>query len=389
VDHKTISSARRRLEARGEIPRVDAVEDTMGRKRRRVKVEFRQRPTRAHYRGRGASKERFIVTPVSTLRVESSDWLERRAYWRQMGIDERVGAPPDPSPTDRWKVEGKTFTTWMAADSGFYAKKSFVEGKLGRRLSSWEFFENYYTPQVRVRGTSGFDPVLAEVAYRWFCPVGGKVLDPFSGGVVRGAVAGMMGHRYLGIDIQPSVVESNRRVWAEIRPEGAVDPVWVVGDSRRVGEIADGWFDLVFTCPPFYDLERYSDDERDLSNCPTYEDFLAAYRTIIEGCLGKLKPGRFTALVVGDVRGDDGGLLGLPDDTARMLREAGMAVLNRFIVCLPIGGYAWKASHTFPRTRKAYRAHLEMIVAFKGDPREVPRMTKLDDGSSRWSITDG
>ena len=38
-------------------------------------------------------------------------------------------------------------------------------------------------------GTSIFDPVLCEIAYRWFCPPGGLVLDPFAGGSVRGIIA--------------------------------------------------------------------------------------------------------------------------------------------------------------------------------------------------------
>ena len=32
-----------------------------------------------------------------------------------------------------------------------------------------------------VSGTSIFDPVLCEIAYRWFSPVGGLILDPFAG----------------------------------------------------------------------------------------------------------------------------------------------------------------------------------------------------------------
>ncbi|HXF87125.1 MAG TPA: hypothetical protein VNK48_02075 [Xanthobacteraceae bacterium] len=44
-------------------------------------------------------------------------------------------------------------------------------------------------------GTSIFDPVLCEIAYRWFCPPGGSVLDPFAGGSVRGIVASRLGRR--------------------------------------------------------------------------------------------------------------------------------------------------------------------------------------------------
>jgi hypothetical protein len=31
--------------------------------------------------------------------------------------------------------------------------------------------------------------VLCEIAYRWFSPPGGLILDPFAGGSVRGIVA--------------------------------------------------------------------------------------------------------------------------------------------------------------------------------------------------------
>lgn len=40
--------------------------------------------------------------------------------------------------------------------------------------------------EVASTGTSIFDPVICEIAYRWFCPPGGTVLDPFAGGSVRG-----------------------------------------------------------------------------------------------------------------------------------------------------------------------------------------------------------
>src|SRR5271154_2766551 len=50
-------------------------------------------------------------------------------------------------------------------------------------------------------GTSVFDPVLCEIVYRWFCPYGGLVLDPFAGGSVRGIVASKCGRRYIGMDL--------------------------------------------------------------------------------------------------------------------------------------------------------------------------------------------
>lgn len=42
-------------------------------------------------------------------------------------------------------------------------------------------------------GVSKFDPTVCETLLRWFCPKNGLVLDPFAGGVTRGAVAALMG----------------------------------------------------------------------------------------------------------------------------------------------------------------------------------------------------
>src|SRR6185312_2502284 len=71
-------------------------------------------------------------------------------------------------------------------------------------------------------GTSIFDPVLCEIAYRWFCPPGGLVLDPFAGGSVRGIVAAKLGRRYLGVDLRPEQIEANRAQWAEIEARATV-----------------------------------------------------------------------------------------------------------------------------------------------------------------------
>ena len=65
-------------------------------------------------------------------------------------------------------------------------------------------------------GTSIFDPVLCELVYRWFCPPGGLVLDPFAGGSVRGIVAGVLGRRYVGVDLSAAQLDANRAQWPTI-----------------------------------------------------------------------------------------------------------------------------------------------------------------------------
>lgn len=84
-------------------------------------------------------------------------------------------------PLDRAKKNYGTSTAGLTHGAG-HAKGEMDETS-GKNLSAGS-------------GTSIFDPVLCELAYRWFCPPGGSILDPFAGGSVRGIVAGILGREY-------------------------------------------------------------------------------------------------------------------------------------------------------------------------------------------------
>lgn len=130
-------------------------------------------------------------------------------------------------------------------------------------------YETGEEAQATGSGTSIFDPVLAELAYRWFCPPTGVVLDPFAGGSVRGIVAAALGRHYVGVDLRPEQIEANEQQWRDVSPRlmaGSPPPRWICGDSQDIGTLAaDVAADFVFSCPPYAHLEVYSDDPKDLS----------------------------------------------------------------------------------------------------------------------------
>ena len=106
-------------------------------------------------------------------------------------------------------------------------------------------------------GSSNFDPVLAEIMMRWFCPPGGKILDPFGGEQTKGVVAGHLGMNYHACEFRQEQVDVNVRACA------AYPTVhYASGDSESIDEkISERDFDLCFTSPPYYDLEVYSKDD--------------------------------------------------------------------------------------------------------------------------------
>lgn len=218
-------------------------------------------------------------------------------------------------------------------------------------------------------GTSIFDPVLCELAYRWFCPPGGRVLDPFAGGSVRGIVAAVLGYDYTGVDLRPEQVAANNVQAARICPDHP--PQWIIGDSRELQSLVTGQFDFVFSCPPYFNLEQYSDDPRDLSNAGEYSTFMHDYRRIIAQTVSMLREHRFTVFVVGDLRDRAGFYRNFVSDTIAAFHDAGAYLWNDAVLITVIGSLAIRVGRGFVGSRKLGKTHQNVLVFCKGDPRQA------------------
>lgn len=257
-------------------------------------------------------------------------------------------------PLDRAK--GKRFASALTggATEGKYTDRYEYDVQIGRGDGS---------------GTSIFDPVLCELVYRWFSPPGGLVLDPFAGGSVRGIVASMLGRRYVGVDLSERQVEANREQAASICNGNLPD--WRIGDSREVDTICpDVQADLIFSCPPYADLEVYSEDPRDLSTM-AYPDFLKSYQEIIAKSCALLKDNRFACFVVGEVRGKKGFYYQFVADTIKAFTACGMEYYNEAILVTAAGSLPIRCGRSFEAGRKLGKTHQNVLVFVKGDPKKA------------------
>lgn len=219
-------------------------------------------------------------------------------------------------------------------------------------------------------GTSVFDPVLCELAYRWFCPPGGLILDPFAGGSVRGIVAGMLGRHYIGIDLSARQIAANRDQAHKICPD-ETRPEWIVGDSREIERLTAGAAaDMIFSCPPYMDLEVYSEDAADLSTMAP-DEFRAAHADIIAAACRLLKPDCFAVWIVGEVRDKRGAYHGLVPDTIAAFRAAGLDYYNEAILVTQAGSLPIRVTKQFSSSRKIGKTHQNVLVFVKGDPRKA------------------
>ena len=281
----------------------------------------------------GPVADRFCVPPFSILDTRQGDWIERRRAWVAMGLK---------------GDDGRDGSLTFNDPSGYQAKYS---GKADT--------------EPKQTSTSIFDPLLCELAYRWFCPVGGQVVDPFAGGSVRGIVAGALGRSYWGCDLRPEQIAANEAQADAIEPP--VRPVWVCGDSIDTLDGAPD-ADFVFSCPPYGDLEVYSDNPRDLSNME-HHTFIAAYKRIILRAVRKMKPDTFACFVVGDFRDSRGFYRNFVSDTISAFEEAGARYYNEAILVNSVGTAAMRVTKQFEASRKLAKTHQNVLVFCKGDPK--------------------
>ena len=284
--------------------------------------------------GKGLSG-RFIFPPFSILRASGGDWQRRKRQWISLGIESEIGRGAKSIHTQSW-VKEKIVGTGLCknTDGG---------------------------------GTSIFDPVLCELMYTWFCPVNGQVVDPFAGGSVRGIVAHFMGYKYWGSELRPEQVQANEKQGQLITPNNP--PVWVCGDAWQELKSAPR-ADFVFSCPPYGNLEVYSELKEDISNM-SYADFLQRYICIIRRACHLLKRDRFACFVVGNFRDKQGFLHDFVGDTVRAFEQANVKFYNELILVTAIGSLPIRVGRQFAAGRKIGKTHQNVLVFYKGDPKAI------------------
>ncbi len=217
--------------------------------------------------------------------------------------------------------------------------------------------------------TSVFDPVLCELAYKWFSPNNGLILDPFAGGSVRGIVASLCQRQYIGNDLSKTQVEANRNQALNICKD--IFPVWTIGDSKKIKSlVGDIKADAIFSCPPYANLEVYSKDPDDISNM-TYDKFLEAYRIIISECYDLLKNDRFAVWVVGELRDKKGNYYNFVGDTIKAFTDAGFNYYNEAILVTCVGSLPLRAGKQMKASRKLGKCHQNILIFVKGDGKKA------------------
>ena len=203
-------------------------------------------------------------------------------------------------------------------------------------------------------GTSEMDPAICELVYSAYSP--NTVLDPFAGGPPRGYVASHMGIQYTGHEIRAEQIEANMSM-AHTLPT----PIRYINACASKGIY--GIYDMVFSCPPYFDLEQYGGGPDDLS-LMSKADFDQMYRRILYDCYEHLKPGGIMAMVVGNhVR--KGRYHDLEHLTKCIYYDMGIELIGDCIIVDPIGSKAMSAGALFRANGRVTRHHQYLLIGRK------------------------
>lgn len=308
----------------------------------------------------GSLADRFVIPPFSILDTRKGYWQARKKVWRELigDMGESRNDTLITSPEIKYK--------------DIYQKTREHRESLG--LSFKEYLDKYVPEEVKEReaakvlsaGVSLLDPVMAELICRWFGLEKCKTFDCFAGDSVFGYVSAYLGNEFTGIELRPEQAQLNNE-----REEGMAAR-YICDDGQNVGQhIEPNSMDLLFSCPPYYDLEKYSDLENDASNQGTYEEFLTILTNAFKSALGCLKENRFAVIVVGDVRDKKTGFYyNFIDDMKRIFKENGAALYNELILIETGASTALRAAR-YMESRKVAKMHQNILVFYKGNTKEI------------------
>ena len=301
--------------------------------------------------------EQFIVPPFSVFDARQGYWQDRKRAWLTLGIQSELGRGKGIT-NNKMRGENKNFRQKADRNSNLTGAPKKPDWAVGTGTENM------------APGTSIFDPVLCEIIYRWFCPDKGNVLDPFAGGSVRGIVANYLGCKYTGVELRAEQIKANKDQAKMILPNKM--PKWIQGDSININALTGkNKCDLIFSCPPYYNLEIYSDLNGELSAKKTYKEFLTGYRVIVKNCVVLLKTNRFACFVVGDIRDKKGFYQNFVSDTIAAFEDAGARLYNEAILVTAVGSLPIRISKQFQSGRKLGKTHQNVLLFYKGDPKTI------------------
>jgi len=181
---------------------------------------------------------------------------------------------------------------------------------------------------VRGKNYSEFNPTVAENIINFWSEKGDTILDPFAGRT-RALIANLKDRKYIGFEVSKDVYDKTSKVIYPLCNKPL--PQLYNEDSFNIDKYKIPEVDFIFSCPPYWNLEKYESCNGQLSDIQKYPQFLERYKSILQKTTNFLKKDKYCALVVGDFR-KNGIFYNFHIDTINIMKELGMKLHDLIIL---------------------------------------------------------
>lgn len=184
-------------------------------------------------------------------------------------------------------------------------------------MSNWKEYDDILTDSLWLfdkRDKSGvhsssyhgnFVPQIPNQLFRRYTKKGDWILDPFTGGGTSLIEAQRLGRNAIGIELQECVAQKAHDLVSQEKTSEFRGTI-IVGDSRtvniedRLRQYNVDKVQFIIYHPPYWDIIKFSDNDRDLSNCDSLDGFIESFGAVINNTSKHLEKNRYCACVIGD-----------------------------------------------------------------------------------------
>lgn len=213
---------------------------------------------------------------------------------------------------------------------------------------------------------SVLDPAACEIIVRMFMPKNGKsIYNPFGGGVQMGFVAGGCGYEYLSSEIRQNQCDANNAICQDF-----ANVKWHKSDTSKF--TPEKKYDLIFSCPPYYKVEKYIDydgksPDGELNSLDTYEKFRDMLFMGYSNAIDAMNDNTFFVVMTGDSRNKEGGYYGCEAEHELFFKSKGLHIYNRIVYLESEFTRRATAKKTL-NSRKYPKCEQKIYAFFKGNP---------------------
>ena len=238
--------------------------------------------------------------------------------------------------TERMREIGKHDLSFPPKSIWNYTRGSFLDTLINDEKcfdNDTETNSSNWMKKGRGSFLSKFNSEYSKRIIEMWSKKGDNIIDPFSGRSSRALTSTLMKRNYTGFDVINDNLQEAKDQYDKLKEIYEMGKINLINDTSEniLNYCEEKKYDLLLTCPPYFNIEKYDSVPNQLTDIKTYDEFLKIYKKILEKSVKTLKPGKFICIVLANFR-INGIFYDFRGDTADILKKIGMIFHDEIIL---------------------------------------------------------